>query len=184
MPLEHSLKGHFVFWAEKRDSDMQWFKHHNNFRNTPAMQYVEQMLGASGVASVYRLYEVFTERFGVDNTHTEAFSGSLKLAAPTSEQWLCTQILFTTQEFNEADGEEYTAYPQVADLKQFLTVCETAGIITIKREKLDSFEIQRDGSKKSVGNREWLTITIPEFAQLADVYSARKKNSKALETTR
>jgi hypothetical protein len=164
---------------------MQWFKHHNNFRNSPAMQHVEQVLGASGVASVYRLYEVFTERFGVDNGFTDPFSGSLLLAPPTSEQWLVSQILFSHQE-EQGTEDEYTAYPTIKDLRYFLRTCETARIITIKRERKGSTQIESDGTSKNAGEQEWWTITIPEFAKLSDVYAHRQSvaKNKALETTR
>lgn len=68
---------------------MQWFKHFSNFRNSPAMKFVASQLGDHGVAGVYRLYEVFTERFAINND----FSGSILLEPPFTERWLAQEIL-------------------------------------------------------------------------------------------
>src|SRR5260370_31135620 len=98
---------------------MQWFKHHNNFRNSPAMKHVESEMGDIGVAAVYRLYEVFTERFGVDNN----FTGSLTLSPPFSEQWLASELLRRPW---DAENNRFGDAPKVADLLYFLGVCEMA----------------------------------------------------------
>jgi hypothetical protein len=150
---------------------MQWFKHHNNFRNTPKMQYVQNVLGSAGIAGVYRLYEVFTERFGIDNN----FSGSLLLSPPTSEIWLTNEVLPSDDPRERGSG--------LKELHHFLAVCEQAEIITLEKRESSIENIEEDGSRKITGTKVWTTVTIPGFADLADVYSARKKNSKALETS-
>jgi hypothetical protein len=161
---------------------MQWFKHHNNFRNSPAMKHVESEMGDTGVAAVYRLYEVFTERFGVNND----FTGSLLLSPPFSEQWLATELLRRPW---DPENNRYGDAPKVADLLFFLGVCETAGIVTLERVVDGISKVDKDtGEHKDTGeNKTWVTVTIPEFAALADEYNTNKRNrqkSKALETTR
>jgi hypothetical protein len=155
---------------------MQWFKHHNNFRNTPAMRYIDQMLGDEGTAGVYRLYEVFTERFAVDND----FSGGLLLSPPTSEQWLADEVLRRP----EGDDNPYGNGPSLKQLQYFLSVCERAGIVSLKRQESACFSLQDDGTTEEDGKNVWTTVTIPGFADLADEYASRKKKGKALETTR
>lgn len=154
---------------------MQWFKHHSNFRNSPALKHLDSVMGDRGVAAVYRLYEVFTERFGVDNN----FTGSLFLSPPYSESWLAEEIL-------RADDDGYVRKPTIKELKYFLGECETAGIIELKRQVSEVFEVsEEDGATKPTGKQhEWLTVTIPGFAALADEYTARKRTSKALETVK
>jgi len=151
---------------------MQWFKHHNNFRNTPAMQYVQNQLGSAGVAGVYRLYEVFTERFAVDND----FSGSILLSPPTSEIWLVNEVLPSD------DPRERGS--TLKELMHFLAICENAGIVELEKHESDCLTMQDDGSQKVTGKKVWATVTIPGFAALADEYSTRKQKGKALETTR
>ncbi len=153
---------------------MQWFKHHSNFRNSPALKYIDDIMGDQGVAAVYRLYEVMTERFGVDNN----FTGSLFLSPPYSETWLAEEIL-------RADDDGYDRSPTAKELRRFLAECETAGIVQIKREMSGVSRTQDDGSNKETGEqREWWTITIPGFAGLADEYTARKRTSRSLETVK
>lgn len=155
---------------------MQWFKHHHNFRNTPAMRHIDNILGDEGTAAVYRLYELFTERFAVDNN----FSGSVLLSPPTSEGWLASEIL--RRPFG--DDNQYNDGPTTKQLMHFLGVCEQAGIVTLAREETPVVQLQEDGTQKVGGKRVWTTVTIPGFAELADEYSARKKKGRALETTR
>ena len=137
------------------------------------MSYVQNQLDGDGVAAVYRLYEVFTERFGIDDN----FSGSIMLSPPTSEVWLLRELF----PLNGSDTE-YT----LKDLQRFLTICETAGIVTLLREEDNSVATQEDGSQKVTGKKVWTTVTIPGFASLADEYNTnkQKKKSKGLETTR
>jgi hypothetical protein len=157
---------------------MQWFKHHNNFRNTPAMRYIASQEGAAGIAAVYRLYEVFTERFGVDND----FSGSITLQPPTTLAWLGTELFLPEESDNPySSGLEDRSSD---DVLKFLGYCEYAGIITIERHEGEVWRLDEKGVSSATGTKQvWTTLTIPGFAALADVYSARKKAGRALETT-
>jgi hypothetical protein len=161
---------------------MQWFKHHNNFRRSPAMQQVAILMGDRGVAAVYRLYEVFTERFGVDNN----FTGSLHLYNTTLETWLANEILIPPPD------EDWGPFLSVAaarerltDLKRFLGVCSDAGLIELSIDESEVWESDDDDGTHKVKSNErhkWMTITIPGFAALADEYTARKRTGKALQT--
>lgn len=156
---------------------MQWFKHNGSFRRSPAMLYVADQLGDHGVAGVYRLYEVFTQRFGVDND----FSGSLFLSPPYSETWLAQEIL--TPLPGDEDNNRYD--PNLVPLEQlhkFLAVCADAGLINLQVEESDCFMRDAAGVQQKKGTRTWRTITIPGFSELADEYTARKRTSKALTT--
>jgi hypothetical protein len=162
---------------------MQWFKHHNNFRNSPAMKHVEAQMGDVGVAAVYRLYEVFTERFGANSD----FTGSLTLSAPFSEQWLASEIL--RRPWDE-ENNRFGDAPKVADLLFFLGVCETARIVTLERvvDGITKVDTATGEHVETGENKTWVTVTIPGFAALADEYATNKSNrlkkSLALETTR
>jgi hypothetical protein len=145
------------------------------------MKYIAGELGDRGVAAVYRLYEVFTERFGVDDD----FSGSLFLSPPFSEQWLANEI------FTPSDDERMQPYfsgnSDADELPGFLSICETAGIIELKRQESEALTMNEEtGVNEPTGKtRVWLTVTIPGFAKLSDVYAHRKSvKSNALETTR
>jgi hypothetical protein len=159
---------------------MQWFKHHSNFRNSPAFKFIANNMGDRGVAAVYRLYEVFTERFGVDNN----FTGSLLLSPPYSEHWLANEILTGEEELNDYENPTGNLLPVTTQaLRHFLGMCESAGIVTLKRQECGVVEVSEDGESKPTGKKQvWLTVTIPGFASLADEYTARKRTSKALET--
>jgi len=158
---------------------MQWFKHFSNFRNSPAMKFMASQLGDHGVAGVYRLYEVFAERFAINND----FSGSIMLSPPFTEQWLAQEILTPRP---DEDSNPY--HPTLVPLKQlteFLQAAHMAGVIVLDVERDSSAVKQPDGTFKSDGvETDWKRITIPEFAALADEYSARKRKGKVLETTR
>ena len=158
---------------------MQWFKHFSNFRNSPAMKYMASQLGDHGVAGVYRLYEVFAERFAINND----FSGSLVLSPPFTERWLAQEIL-TPHPDKEANSYHPTLVP-LEQLTEFLQTCHGAGVIVLEVERAPSDIQQPDGTFKSDGiEKNWKRITIPEFAALADEYSVRKRKGKGLETTR
>lgn len=160
---------------------MQWFKHHNNFRNTAKLKHIEKVLGDAGVAAVYRLYEVFTERFGIDDD----FTGSIMLSAPFSEQWLASEILRRPWDSEE---NPYGDEPKVEDLLYFLGECATAGIVVLTREvaSIALVDTKTGETKDSSKEKTWVTVTIPGFAELADVYQHRRevKRNRALETTR
>jgi hypothetical protein len=160
---------------------MQWFKHHNNFRNTAKLKHIEKVLGDAGVAAVYRLYEVFTERFGVDDN----FTGSITLSAPFSEQWLASEILRRPW---HQESNPYGDEPKVEDVLYLLGECEQAGIVQLTREVATIARVDpKTGETKESGDtKTWTTVTIPGFAELADVYQHRRevKRNRALETTR
>jgi len=145
------------------------------------MQHVAMVMGDRGVAAVYRLYEVFTERFGVDNN----FTGTLCLSPPYSETWLTNEILLPTAEQVQepySDGHATTR-----DLREFLGVCVDAGLIELKVDESEVWQRAEDDGTKNVASgkkHRWLTVTIPGFCALADEYSSRKRTSKALETPR
>jgi hypothetical protein len=158
---------------------MQWFKHFSNFRNSPAMKFMAEQLGDHGVAGVYRLYEVFAERFAINND----FSGSLVLSPPFTEHWLAQEVL-TPHPAKEANSYHPTLVP-LEQLTEFLQTCHLAGIIQLDHVSDESSIKQPDGTFKGDGvKRLWTVVTIPEFAALADEYSVRKRKGKGLETTR
>jgi len=163
---------------------MQWFKHHSNFRNSPAMKHIAGIYGDKGVAAVYRLYEVCAERFGIDND----FSGSILLSPPTSEHWLLSEVLLDDwmQDSFDYDNEPCTEMdsPTIKNLMEFLCECENAGIVRL--EKTEDYVWKNiDGvSTKTDEKKVWTRVIIPGFAELSDVWTARKKSTKALETTR
>ena len=142
------------------------------------MRYIASIEGAAGIAAVYRLYEVFTERFGVDND----FSGSITLSPPTTLEWLGKELFLPEESDNPySSGLEDR---DSDDVMKFLGFCEYAGIITIERREGEVCRLDDKGVSKTTGEKNiWTTITIPGFAALADVYSARKKAGRALETT-
>jgi hypothetical protein len=158
---------------------MQWFKHNGSFRRSPQMLHVAEQLGDYGIAGVYRLYEVFTQRFGVDND----FSGSLHLSPPFSERWLAQEILTPLPNEEPGPYDDLTTVP-LEQLYKFLSVCAEAGLIELKIEELGVVRRDNRGVIVELPNekRLWRTITIPGFADLADEYTARKRTSKALST--
>ena len=158
---------------------MKWYKHISDFRRSPKMLYVQDQLGDYGVAGVYRLYEVFAQRFGVDDD----FTGSIFLAPPYSESWLAEEILSYDRNERNEDGDGKYLSP-TAKLLHFLAVCEQAGLIDLTREE-DGIVRIKDGVSTPTGEkRVWTTITIPGFAALKDVWTGTKKasKSKALST--
>lgn len=149
---------------------MLWFKHANNFRNTPGMKYVAEQLGDHGVAGVYRLYEVFTQRFAVNND----FSGTLVLSPPFTARWLAQEIL--TPYPPGDDDVDYNPHEVPPDqLTLFLSVCADAQLITLDHPVLATGLRQEDGTLKDAGVQKWTRITIPGFVGLADEYTARSK---------
>jgi len=159
---------------------MKWFKHHSDFRQTPAMSYIAEELGDMGVAGVYRLYEVFAQRFGANDD----FSGTLLLQPPFTERWLAQEIL--TPRLSDAEIENpYTdvhAVP-IEQLNRFLKVCVEAGILKITTETCSASQIQPDGTLKQIGDHTWRRLAIPGFADLKDEWAGRSRlKSKALST--
>jgi hypothetical protein len=136
-------------------------------------------MGDRGVAAVYRLYEVFTERFGVDNN----FTGTLRISPPYSEQWLANEILTPSEEDREAPY--FSGHSDTDELRDFLGVCDVAGLIELKVTEAEVYQAAEDDGTQTVATgkkHKWMTVTIPGFALLADEYTARKRTGKALET--
>jgi hypothetical protein len=154
---------------------MQWFKHHGAFRNKPQMKYVSNALGEHGVAAAYRLFEVMTERFGVDND----FSGSIILSPPFTEHWLAQEICTPDAEH---ENKYHPTHVSVEQLHQYLSTFHGAGLIVYDSVTSDGQTQSEDGSwGPSPGPLTFKRITLPGFADLADEYTARKK-SKGLST--
>jgi hypothetical protein len=173
--VTHSAGG--VGWVlfEIGEKKMQWFKHHGSFRNKPQMKYVSSLLGDHGVAAAYRLFEVMTERFGVDND----FSGSLLLSPPFTEHWLAQEIC------TPDEGHENQYHPTLVSVEQlhlYLSTFDGAGLIVYDTETGPGRAQDDKGTWQPTP--EPLTfkrITLPGFVDLADEYTARKK-SKGLST--
>jgi hypothetical protein len=154
---------------------MQWFKHHGSFRNKPQMKYVSNILGEHGVAAAYRLFEVMTERFGVDND----FSGSIILSPPFTEHWLAQEIC--TPDADHANKYHPTLV-SVEQLNLYLSTFDGAGLIvydtvTGAGSRQDEKGMWQDAPTPMTFKR----IRVPGFVDLADEYTARKK-SKGLST--
>ena len=161
---------------------MKWYKHHSDFRLSAGMLYVADHLGDHGVAGVYRLYEVFAQRFGINDD----FSGSILLSPPYTPEWLAQQIL-TPNLSDEEIQEPYRDLKAVPidQLDKFLQVCTTAGLLEMTVEQNDSHKVNLDGSKEKTGIQSWRRLTIPGYAELVDEWTAEKRNkrkSKALST--
>ena len=160
---------------------MKWYKHLSDFRRSPGMLYVSQCLGDYGVAGVYRLHELFAQRFGVNDD----FSGSILLSPPFTDRWLAQEIL-TPCLSEEQLQEAYRDLNEVPleQLNRFLQVCVEAGFLEITTVTASGTETQSDGTKKSVGDSSWRRLTIPGFADLKDEWASvnAKKKSKALAT--
>jgi hypothetical protein len=161
---------------------MKWYKHHSDFRQSPAMKYVAEQLGDQGVAGVYRLWEVFAQRFGANDD----FSGSITLSPPFTDRWLAQEILmprFSEDEVQEA-YRDLNEVP-IEQLNKFLQVCAQAGLIEIAIFKSKASVRKDDGSKEDVGESTFRKLTIPGFEDLQDDWSARRgsrKKSAALST--
>jgi len=153
---------------------MLWFKHTNNFRNTPAMKYVSSLLGEHGVAAAYRLWEVMTERYGLNNN----FSGSIILSPPLSEHWLAQEICTP-----DADHEN-TYHPTLVSKEQlhkYLGVFHEAGLI-VYDTITGPGQVPVDGVwVDSPTPLTFKRLTIPNFQGQADEYTARKA-SRGLST--
>jgi hypothetical protein len=161
---------------------MKWYKHHSDFRQSPAMKYVAEQLGDQGVAGVYRLYEVFAQRFALNDD----FSGSITLSPPFTERWLAQEILLPCLS-EEQVQEAYRDLNQVPieQLNRFLKVCATAGLIEIETFTSKASIRKDDGSKENVGEDKFRCLTIPGFSDLQDSWSSRsssRKKSDALST--
>jgi len=146
------------------------------------MLYVADQLGDHGVAGVYRLYEVFAQRFGLNDD----FSGSILLAPPFTEEWLAQEILTPWPK----DAEDIKPYDDphevpLAQFNRFLAVCGQAGILRITTKNYPSCVTNADGTQTPNGTHTWRILTIPGFAELKDEWAARKgsrKESMALST--
>jgi len=158
---------------------MKWYKHHSDFRRSPSMLHIQDLLGDYGVAAAYRLYEVFAQRFGLNDD----FTGTIMLSPPFSEIWLAREILTYSYDDDNEDEDGKFQSPE-KKLMYFLGVCEQAGLITLNKEEFDVVNLQNDGSQKVTGKKVWTTVTIPNFAALKDDWSSTnsKKKSKALST--
>jgi hypothetical protein len=158
---------------------MKWYKHQSDFRRSPAMLHVQDMLGDYGVAAAYRLYEVFAQRFGINDD----FTGTIMLSPPFSETWLAREILTYDYDDDNTDDDGKFQNPE-AKLLYFLGVCESAGLITQSKQESAVLHLQNDGTQKVTGKKVWTTITIPGFASLKDDWTGTKKatRSKALST--
>ena len=145
------------------------------------MKYVADQLGDQGVAGVYRLYEVFAQRFGIN----EDFSGTITLSPPFTDRWLAQEILLPNLS-EEQVQEPYRDLNQVPleQLNRFLKVCSLAGLIEITVHKSQSSTTIADGSKVDAGEMTWRKLTIPGFAELKDDWCGRKRahSSIALST--
>jgi hypothetical protein len=161
---------------------MKWYKHHSDFRQSPAMKYVAEQLGDQGIAGVYRLYEVFAQRFGVNDD----FSGSITLQPPFTDRWLAQEILmprFSEDEVQEA-YRDLNLVP-IEQFNRFLRVCATAELIEIETFKSNATVRKDDGSKEDTGEHTFRRLTIPGFSDLQDDWSSRsssRKKSVALST--
>jgi hypothetical protein len=150
---------------------MQWFKHKGTFRNSPAMRYVAEVAGDRGVAAAYRLYEVMTERFGVDDD----YSGSLMLSRPLTLRWLGREI--TTKPFDEDNAYYYdpTAVED-ADVLKLLATFHDAGLILLTSKVTPTVRTGEDGVEVGDKPERFYTITVPGFAtDCADEYTARRR---------
>ena len=159
---------------------MKWYKHHSDFRTSPGMKYIASQLGDHGVAAVYRLYEVFTQRFGLNDD----YSGSILLSPPFTNEWLAQEIL-TPVLSDEQIQEPYRDLNEVplTQLDAFLQVCSVAGLLQITFEQKSSSQVQLDGSRKDTGVQSWRRLTIPGFSDLKDNWSdenQRKKRTKSM----
>ncbi|MGA7449104.1 MAG: hypothetical protein WBQ43_12715 [Terriglobales bacterium] len=159
---------------------MKWFKHMSDLRRSPGMLFVSEHLGDYGVAGVYRLYELFAQRFGVNDD----FSGSILLQPPYTERWLAQEIL--TPNLSQEEAEEYCRDVHEVPLEQlnrFLQVCVSAGFLEITTQTGKAVTTQNDGTTASSGEHTWRRLTIPGFAELKDDWAShRRPKGRALST--
>ena len=148
---------------------MRWFKHSGTFRNSPPMKYIQRTIGEHGVAAAYRLFEVMTERYGVDND----FSGSLILSPPTTELWLAQEICTPDPDHEDSYGRGHVSDEQ---LQKYLGIFHGAGLIIYDTVTDHNGQTQRgDGSWGPADSPlVFKRITVPNFRDQADEYTARK----------
>jgi hypothetical protein len=158
---------------------MLWFKHHNNFRNSPSMKWIKKRLGDAGVAAAYRLLEVICERCGTG----EEFNPVLTLQGATSKMWLAEEIL--TPENGDSYSDGFVTEEQ---LDGFLAVCERSGLVERTTWEGDGSTWDDDKGVWVPGKVVLEQINIPSMFNLLDEHTARergykkKKNFKGLAT--
>jgi hypothetical protein len=153
---------------------MQWFKHHNNFRNTPAMRMIADYLGDKGVAAAYRLFEVMCEQCGSG----EDFKPTLILIPPRDLSWLGRELLLPTEDETYGIG---TLPATDEETQKVLNVFAKAGLIIQEKAMV------RRGFRDGAGNittREvpFDSITVPGLVENVDEWTQRKRTaiSKAM----
>jgi hypothetical protein len=149
---------------------MLWFKHKGTFRNSPPMRYIADALGDRGVAAAYRLYEVMTERFGLDDD----FSGTIVLSRPLTLRWLGREIATPTK-----DGANCYDPTLVTDeeVLKLLAVFHEAQLIDLTSQVDESIIVGDDGVEKEAGQHRFYSITVTSFRKdCADETMQRKAN--------
>jgi hypothetical protein len=157
---------------------MLWFKHKGTFRNSPPMLYIADMLGDRGVAAAYRLYEVMTERFGLDDD----YSGTIVLSRPLTLRWLGREIATPTEKGTNHYDPSLVSDEEVLKL---LIVFHEAQLIDLTSQETAALEVGDDGVEKEAGTARFYSITVPSFRKdCADETMQRKanKHKKGLNT--
>ncbi len=154
------MAGHTL---ESVDNTMLWFKHSHDLRNSPAMRQIQRKLGDEGFAAAIRLIEVLTYRCGTGSR----FNPILKLAPPTSEIWLATEIL--TYDVDDDSNP-------LDHLNHFLNEFAFAGLINTG-QVAGTVTFWEDGAWVTA-NVKHTTITLVEFEEMMDTWTSRVKDGK------
>jgi hypothetical protein len=150
---------------------MQWFKHHNNFRNSPAMLAIADSLGERGVAAAYRLLEVMCEQCGAGDNYNPV----LTLAPPRDALWLGREIFIPNPE------EPYDNGISKKETFDALEGFACASLISLSEELCD--RSVKDGSGKWIPTKiSFPAIRLLGFEEKLDEWTERRRRavSKAM----
>src|SRR5579863_28756 len=104
---------------------MQWFKHHNDFRNTAAMKRIGQSLGDRGIAAAYRLLEVMCEQCGSGASYNPV----LTLEPPHDMNWLGHEIFFPDE------MEAYNSGISTKETQEYIENFACSGLIMLGEQR-------------------------------------------------
>jgi hypothetical protein len=143
---------------------MQWFKHHNNFRNSPPMINIAECLGDRGVVAAYRLYEVMAEQCGSGAD----FDPVLVLVPPRDLYWLARELLIPIPE-----GEDYGDGVTPGAVSKILDCFRNSNLIYVHSVEQPRVFTKPDGTFET-RTVKFQAIELRGFAAATDEYTSKE----------
>jgi hypothetical protein len=143
---------------------MQWFKHHNDFRRSPAMKRIGESLGDRGIAAAYCLLEVMCEQCGSGAN----YSPVLVLEPPHDVNWLGHEIFFPDE------MEAYNAGITIKETESVLSNFVCSGLIYLDEKRCGRTVQNEKTGKWETKEIVFPTIELIGFEERLDEWTERE----------